>query len=385
MLKHLTKILIGTAIIGGAIIFLGETPLVSEELKFVKAYETLLFDTPSGDMEQGYYAKEINEQGDEQFYYRDKPADEFQFQASPIDKSIGKPAYFDTTGLKEAKIIGKATYIEFRDENRIYRERFSEEEYQKRASIPNYPTPKKSVLVPIIKGLPTSAAIAVDANASSSCTSCTSLTYNHTVTGANTLMVANTSNGGGSGGSANAIEGVSFNTVPFTKIGENVQVSARNRLEQWYLIAPAAGTYAVVASTTRTLVNYFFAGTTSFTGASQTSPVRGYATSSATTGTTAAVTLSSAVDDIVLDIACNGCYAMTASTTQTAQFKKATSCDAYCWTVAGSTKPGAASVTMSWTWSANEYWQIFASSLKPLVSEEVIKYYSTSTKTYVIE
>ena len=111
------------------------------KLQWICGYETLLFDTPSGDLEEGQYA--ISEDGNKVFYRpSERPKEEFNFRAV-------KAGELDVSGMQQVNIIGKAYYNEFLLPNgKKIRERTTAKAYWDAATIKNHPQPTKEITWP---------------------------------------------------------------------------------------------------------------------------------------------------------------------------------------------------------------------------------------------
>jgi uncharacterized repeat protein (TIGR01451 family) len=133
----------------------------------------------------------------------------------------------------------------------------------------------------------------------------------------------------------------------------------------WYLLAPPTGTANVFVAllTPKRVV----ASAISFTGVNQTTPL-GTFVGAAGQSTTASVNVSSAPGELVIDtVTTNGdANNLTANAGQTERWDLF-SCTGDLNNVrgGGSTRAGAASVTMSWTLGASKVWAIGAVAIKP--------------------
>jgi len=156
-------------------------PIIPYSLTWVTGEENLLFDTPSGDLEKGYYYTQEGE-----IFVRVQPSD----RAGWI--SVGEK--YDTTGLLEAHVIGKAYYNTFTDGKRNYRERTTEKEYKDAAFIKNHPQPEKNIFVSlqrILRSQIAGASIAFNATTTSGDqVTSSSYSFSHTVSGDKPLIVA---------------------------------------------------------------------------------------------------------------------------------------------------------------------------------------------------
>lgn len=183
----------------------------------------------------------------------------------------------------------------------------------------------------------------------------TSLTFSHTCSGTNRLLLVHIAQGG-----ANAVSSVTYNGVALTLAGAVNNTNGNVHAELWYLLAPAVGTFNIVISLPAAATIYAFGS--SWTGVNQTTPL-GTAVTGTGTSTTPSVTVTSAVGDTVVDVlnAQQQPANLTPSTGQTSLYTGTLY-------VAGSSAAGAASVTMGWS-AANGYaWAQVAVPLKPLAA-----------------
>ena len=192
-----------------------------------------------------------------------------------------------------------------------------------------------------------------------SVTSGSSLTWNHTVTttGSNLLLTVGVAVGRNPD---NVSLAVTYNGVPMTSVGlvhSNNQIAGY--VELFYLKAPATGTRAVVVTLSGGTAD-LEAGSVSFSGVDQTTPVRNI-TTAAGAGTTPAVTLASAPGNMVVDAMVTGCNG-TITSNKTLRWVKTVNCATGGGNGAQSTAPGAASVAMGYT-VPDDWWGIIAMDL----------------------
>jgi hypothetical protein len=199
----------------------------------------------------------------------------------------------------------------------------------------------------------TSVPIAFDA-ASFASANATGLTWAHTVgaAGANRILIV----GIGFDPRGATVTGVTYGGQPLTLIGGVSATSSR--VELWRIVAPLTGTNNVVV--TGTGAKEKIAGATSWTGVHQTTPL-GTAAFATGTSITPTVNVTSATGDVVVDtVMAVDTASLTVGAGQTQR-----------WNVAlgdymggGSSEPGAATTTMSWTLSGSFTWSIGAVPLK---------------------
>jgi hypothetical protein len=129
------------------------------------------------------------------------------------------------------------------------------------------------------------------------------------------------------------------------------------KIELWYLRSPAVGTATITVTTTAN--SQLEAGSINFVNVHQFSPFGTFASGSGT-GTTASVVAAGAANDLIVDVV-SGYAALTVGAGQTSRWSE--SADG-AWRGAGSTEPGGASITMSWTLGTSQKWCIGAVAVK---------------------
>jgi hypothetical protein len=184
-----------------------------------------------------------------------------------------------------------------------------------------------------------------------------SLTWNHTITttGSNLLLTVGVVVG--KDGDNTTSLAVTYNGVAMTSAGlVHANNSNTGYAQLFYLKAPATGTHAVQVTLTGGPAS-IEAGSVSFTGVDQTTPVRNI-TSAASSGTSPAVTVASAAGNMVVDVMATGCPG-TMTSSQTLRWLNQFDCSTSGGNGAQSTAAGAASVTMGYT-VPSDWWGIIA-------------------------
>ena len=197
-------------------------------------------------------------------------------------------------------------------------------------------------------------AISLSGSVSTGTTSgATSLSFSHTVvSGSNQVLFVSV----GIDGAGSPVSSMTYGGLAMTKIG---QASGNHGVEIWRLTAPIVGTANVVMNFIGTTAAV--AGATTYDGVNQTTP-SGALTHASGTGTTASLTVSSAVGELVMDVQywqnnpAGG--AQGGGQTQTWTQSNATL------KARGSTEAGAASVVMSNTAGSSQQWEVGAISIK---------------------
>lgn len=152
------------------------------------------------------------------------------------------------------------------------------------------------------------------------------------------------------GNPAVAVSGVTSNGVLLTLAGAQNDPTGIRRVEMYYLVNPASGLNSVIA--TFSGVNGISVGAAvgaiTFSGVDQSIPFRPFAGANGASGTNPSLTVPSAAGELVLDtVAVTGNRTVTAGAGQTQQWTLRTGNAATDVRGAGSTAPGAASVTMT--------------------------------------
>lgn len=201
----------------------------------------------------------------------------------------------------------------------------------------------------------------------------TSLTWSHTI-GANTnrilIVGVSTTVNGLLGPNSNRVLSVTYAGQALTLIGSRVSPlpGTRSSTEMFRLIAPPVGTANVVVTLVGTigLNNYAVGGSVSFSGVHQTTPHGSFVSGSGsndspTTG------LASAANEVVIDNVATTPEAqfLADGAGQTERYNGQSFIGGLISVGAGSTEPGAASVTMSWQSISSGEWATGAISLKP--------------------
>lgn len=105
-------------------------------------------------------------------------------------------------------------------------------------------------------------AIALDTTVNGGLSTSTSLTWSHTCTGSNLILIVSIN---GPVSSTDDVSGITYNSVALTKI-RSQQIPSDRLVSLWYLIAPATGAHNIVASFTGT---YCAGISASYTGVRQ--------------------------------------------------------------------------------------------------------------------
>ena len=164
-----------------------------------------------------------------------------------------------------------------------------------------------------------------------------------------------------------AVSSITFNGDALTS---KSTVAGTARAEIWYLLNPDEGTGDVVI--TMAAVANFAAGATTYLYVDQTVPFGTAATTSGN-GTTASVAVTAAVGDVVIAVVGKQGGVgdtLTIGALQTSNWLKSYATGS-AGQGAGSYEPGAASTTMSWTWTNTRQFAITGIALKPAANAVV--------------
>lgn len=204
---------------------------------------------------------------------------------------------------------------------------------------------KNAPAAPAVTGTPSHARLIFNA---------TTLTFPHTSDG-NPLYVAVTNR------NPVTTMTVTYGGVALTQLGSTLTAN-NNQARWWFLAAPAVGTANVVVVVSGTL-NFITGVARNVSGVDRDGIYRNL-TSAEATSTTPSITIGSAVGDLVLDFVSGDADSQvhTAGAGQTTDVAQNGATDSG-QKVAASQKAGAASVTMSWTLSVSDAWQLTALSI----------------------
>lgn len=185
-----------------------------------------------------------------------------------------------------------------------------------------------------------------------------SLTWSHTVSGTNKLLIVTCAADGGT------VTGVTYGGVALTK-SDAISSTSLTRSEIWYLLNPASGTANIVwsHSSNEGLVGCGI----SFNGVNQTTPL-GTAVTGAATATSSTLSPTAADGDMVVDVISTNGDAVTTGIGQTQRYNVGAS-----GFVAGATSteleecPGTAT-NMSWTFAASDPFAHVAVPIKAITT-----------------
>jgi putative pyrroloquinoline-quinone-binding quinoprotein len=193
-----------------------------------------------------------------------------------------------------------------------------------------------------------------------------SLSWSHTTSGTNRVLLVGVSWVG-----SQTVSSVTYAGTAMTSIGSVINGS-NARAQLFYLVAPATGANTVQV-TMSAAATEIVGGAVTFTGANQTTPVGTFASATGNSSAPSVTVTSNAGETVIDTVEVNSSTAMTAGGAQTQRWQMQPTN----FRGAGSTEPGASTLTMSWT-SGSAAWAIGAVGVKPAATCS-----SVSDATYV--
>jgi hypothetical protein len=157
------------------------------------------------------------------------------------------------------------------------------------------------------------------------------------------------------------VTGVTYNGTPLTLVGTEAREDD-SKIEIWKLVSPESGTHNVEVNFNNSLSDGATAGVMTFTGVDPATP-HGTFTTADGESSTASISIPSATDELVYGVAAaeDQSSALTTDSGQDEQWSLGA--DSYDTAGAGSTKAGAANVSMSWGVDSED-WVVGAVSLR---------------------
>jgi hypothetical protein len=197
-----------------------------------------------------------------------------------------------------------------------------------------------------------------------------SLSWSHTTSGTNRVLVVGVSWAG-----SQTVSSVTYAGTTMTSIG-SVSNGSNARAQLFYLLEsalPTSGTSNTVQVTMSAAATEIVGGAVTFRGANQTTPVGSFASATGSSSTPSVTVTSNTGETVIDTVEVRSSTAMTAGASQTQRWQMQPSS----FRGAGSTEAGASTVTMSWT-SGSAAWAIGAVGVKPAATCS-----SVSDATYV--
>ena len=370
--RKAVRVLIGGAIASAAALVV---PIIPQDTQWVVSYETLAFETENGELGINEYALVGQSQG---WYVRTIPKENGQFEVTEnpvdiqgkklVDVRCEKCAYYDEfvgkNGEKVRILSDKNTYDGLR-------------------YIENYPQPRHEERVAILTLYESNAAIAYDNDTIDESANVSSVSFAHTSTGSDLVLMVGSYLFDGSINDRN-ITNVTYNSVTATTIRRDDASCCFIMIEIWYLEDPATGSNTVVITFAGTIVEADSIAMT-ITGADTLDANNGTTVQNVTSVSTIVTTVAdnSWVLDMVYVRKSNTTLVVGAGQTQRDNHITANG-------IAGASTEGpktpAGGVTMSWSCTGgnctgSEDWVLSAASFSPVAAAPASKPGSGSTGT----
>lgn len=213
------------------------------------------------------------------------------------------------------------------------------------------------------------------------------ISWNHTVGsgGTNRILVVGVSF---RRSNSVTVTGITYGSSSLIYIlaADSTDQNTKYRAELYYLIAPTVGTAAITVSFSGTDdVEHAVGSGLSFTGVHQTTAIGTPNGAGGTKTTAPSVTVSSATREVVVDTVAakyKKILSLTVGAGQTERWNRTITAGSFGLIGAGSTEPGASSVTMSWTPIDFEQWAMVAVPLKPATSPTAVRLQSLRALRY---
>jgi hypothetical protein len=157
------------------------------------------------------------------------------------------------------------------------------------------------------------------------------------------------------------VNSVTYGGTPLTMVGESIS-NGNAHMHLYYLVNPPSGTADIIVYLNANPDKGIVVGVTTFSNVDQNTPLGTFA-SATVKSAAASVTVSSAAGELVYDVVSFRNATITVGSGQTALYNINSGGE-----VKGggaSTKPGAASVTMTWSGASSQDWAIGAVPIKP--------------------
>ncbi|HTY52597.1 MAG TPA: DUF2341 domain-containing protein, partial [Methanomicrobiales archaeon] len=211
--------------------------------------------------------------------------------------------------------------------------------------------------------------VSVDATSSGQNTTPTSgITISHTTSGDYRLMLVGVSISPSGQAATQYVSSLTYNGVALTRVG-TVLNSDDARVEIWKLVSPDTGTHNVVIGFNAPLTLPAAAGVMTFTGVDQTTVNSSWATATGNSDTLLDLTIPSTTGELAYGVITNEYNSIITDPGQTERWNVHINNPVEYMNGAGSTKAGAASVNMRWTFSSTYNHQAAAGiSIRPCSS-----------------
>ncbi|MGB8580085.1 MAG: C25 family cysteine peptidase [Candidatus Sulfotelmatobacter sp.] len=170
------------------------------------------------------------------------------------------------------------------------------------------------------------------------------------------------------------VSSVTYNGTALHFLGAHNDAGNTRRVEMWYLLSPAAGTFNIVVSvdipggTAEQLG--VVAGAVTFTGVDQTVPLSPFVSANGANGANSQLDVPSVINGMILDtLSVAGNQAVTVPGPQVSEWNTNTGAGATDVRSSGSARTGAPSVPISETFSGTSNWSLGAVSINPSTAD----------------
>ncbi len=172
---------------------------------------------------------------------------------------------------------------------------------------------------------------------------------------------------------ATAVTGITYNGTALTFLGAHNDAGATRRVEMWYLLAPAVGTFPISININIPVAQTVGAafGATTFSGVDQTVPIGGFYSGDGAGGTNSQLDVPSVVNGMIFDaLATGGPVTVTTSGPQLSLYNRFSGgADPPDVNGSGSSRTGAPSVPISETFDQASNWSLGAVSINPTAAD----------------
>ncbi len=155
------------------------------------------------------------------------------------------------------------------------------------------------------------------------------------------------------------VSSITYNGIAMTQLGYGASTNGYSKAYIYYMVAPPSGTNTLSVTLSGTAILKLSAVT--WYNVNQTTPFGTYGTDSSTGGSSSSITVSSAIDELVIDNYVSAGGTATPDPSQTVLWNSIVNGVP----MAASTKPGDTHVTMTWTGN-NNYMASIAAPMKPV-------------------
>jgi len=201
-------------------------------------------------------------------------------------------------------------------------------------------------------------------NASDSTGSGSTLTFSHTVSGTNRILLVGVAVFD-SNEALRPVTSVTYNGVALTKIDdEDTGAGSSERAELWYLVAPATGANNVVITTTGS-VTQIVGGAVSLTGVNQSSPVDAFASGNGSSGTATLDLATTSPDTFIVDVLASEPNITTVARPQNIRVEREPQTTQTLGMSTSGTHANSSTITHGYNLASSSRWRMISASIKP--------------------